>query len=83
MELTTADLTLTTLEMGGNSLYTTRVAHKDDTVGKLFGTKMQMETRSIIIDNQFGFRKDSFSHKAYFFWFRYVFSAWRMAFSCL
>ena len=43
MELAAADLAFLFGEMGSHSAYSARIAHKDDAVGKLFGTQMQVE----------------------------------------
>ena len=63
MELTAADLTLFRVEMCSNGIHTCRIAHKNNLVGKLFWLQMQMETRTISIDNQFRFRKMFFIHR--------------------
>jgi hypothetical protein len=52
MELTTAYLVLYRIEMSSNSIHTGRVAYKYNTVSQEFRLQMQMETRTVPIDNQ-------------------------------
>jgi hypothetical protein len=53
MKLTTAYLMLYRIEMSRNSIYSGRIAHKDYTIGQELWLQMQMETRAVLIDNQF------------------------------
>jgi hypothetical protein len=57
MELTTAYLMLYRIEMSSNSIYTGRVTHEYYFIGQLFWLEMQMETRTICIDDEFGLGK--------------------------
>ena len=65
MELAARYLTFNTVEVGSNGVYACWVTDKDDAVGQLFGTEMQMKTRTVLVDNQFGFWKKLF-HNARF-----------------
>ena len=62
VELTAADLALLRVEMGSNGVNTGRITHEHHLVGQLLWLQMQVETRTVSIDDQFGFRKCSF-HK--------------------
>jgi hypothetical protein len=53
MELTTAYLVLYRIEMSSNSIYSGWIAHKHYTIGQELWLQMQMETRAVLIDNQF------------------------------
>jgi hypothetical protein len=53
MELTTAYLVLYRIEMSRNSIYSGRIAHKHYTISQELRLQMQMETRAVLIDNQF------------------------------
>jgi hypothetical protein len=44
MELAALHFTFNGIEVGSNSVYTSRVANEDDSVGQLLWFQMQMET---------------------------------------
>ena len=67
MELTAAHVALFCVEVGGNGRYTIRITHEDNLVGQLLGFQMKMETRTVGIDDQFGFWKMSFTHRLVLF----------------
>ena len=53
VELTTADLTLFRVEMGGNGINAGWITHQDYLVGQLLWLQMKVETRTVGIDDQF------------------------------
>ena len=67
VELTTADLALFRVEMGSNGIHSGRITHEDNLVSQLFWLQMQVKARTIGIDDQFGFRKNSLTHRLVFF----------------
>jgi hypothetical protein len=38
--------------VGGNGVYTGRIAHEDHTVSQLLGLQMKVETRAIVVDDE-------------------------------
>ena len=67
VKLATAHLALFFVEVGGHCVYAGRIAHQNYLVGQLFRLQMKVETRTVGIDNQFGFRKCSFTHRLFIF----------------
>jgi hypothetical protein len=53
MEFAARHFMLNAVEMGCNGVYSCRVPHKDDTVSQVFGFQVKVETRAVLIDNQF------------------------------
>lgn len=51
MELATFHLTLLTFEMRGYYANATWISHEDNLVSQLFGPKMEMKDRSVVIDD--------------------------------
>ena len=51
VELTVSDLTLPCVEVAGNGVYTGGIANQDDTVCKLLWLKMQVEARTVVVDD--------------------------------
>ena len=53
VEFTAADFTFAGVKMVGNGVYSCGVANEDDFVCQLLGTQVEMETRTISIDDEF------------------------------
>ena len=53
-ELAVRNLALPTVEIFGHERHAARVPHQDHRVGQLSGTQMQVEYRTVVVDNQFG-----------------------------
>ena len=66
MELTAADLALLRVEVGGDRIDTGRIAHEDHLVGQLFWLQVKVKTRTIGIDDQFGFWEMFLTHRLFY-----------------
>ena len=53
VELTTADVALLCVEMGGHGVNTRRITNEDHLVGQLLWLQMEMKTRTVCVDDQF------------------------------
>ena len=73
VELAARNLALLRVEVCCNSVNTGRIAYQYHLVGQLFWLEMQMETRTISIDNQFGFWKTFFHRLMYLMSFTFYF----------
>ena len=67
MELTALHLALFRIEVCCHSVDAFRITHKDNLVGQLLWLQMQMEARTIGIDNKFGFWKMFLGHRLWYF----------------
>ena len=62
IEFAVRDVALLRVEMLGHEGHTSGVADQDHRVGKLFGKQVQVEDRTVVVDNQFG--SGNSSHKS-------------------
>ena len=62
VKLSAADVTLSVVEAGGNHVHATGIATDDDLVGELLRAEVEMEDRSIFVDNQLGVGYSILSH---------------------